>query len=517
MNQLLKEVRFVVYLIQWILLVAFFYFYMESPAGNPDFATGYLTFCGLYIALLCFALPNRLWLLLGLVDMCFALFLIVQTGNWHSPLLLYAFTSLFMLMVVLSLKQVILVSLVSSSVIFFSAIWFPGNMVLEQSQLDHLHLLLSILIWTSLAFWWLVLLRAIKAVYSRGYQVYLFMRNTASTPIPDLCSSTEKLVQKVFRTELAYLCLYQGHEEEGNWKREFFLNTLLDVGAQEWRGFRIEEWEDMTGRSDTYACMPLRLDQEAWGCLIFLIAPNRTFHQLDQLLLRMIAIVVCQQIKQNRVHYEMAQSLHEEMRKKLAQDMHDGLAQQLFFLSAQLFQLKNALPDEAKESVAERLDQIEDRIKWCHGEVRHTITHLRVLRDSEPIAEAIEQLVRRLTAGTDLEVRFSSKGSVAGEALPVLDAIYRMVEEATANVIKHARARSLAVSVEVSSIQWKVKVRDDGIGFVPEEKSSEQNYGVIGMKERISQVGGTLYITANVDEGTELLAIIPRKGVEMYG
>jgi len=99
----------------------------------------------------------------------------------------------------------------------------------------------------------------------------------------------------------------------------------------------------------------------------------------------------------------------------------------------------------------------------------------------------------------------------------VMDAIYRVVEEAAANAVKHARAKTLTVSIDVSSVQIKVRVKDDGMGFSPEEKAWEQHYGVMGMKERIAQAGGTLHIRSRPHEGTEVVAILPRKGVEMYG
>ncbi|WP_186380480.1 sensor histidine kinase [Brevibacillus brevis] len=253
------------------------------------------------------------------------------------------------------------------------------------------------------------------------------------------------------------------------------------------------------------------------GFLIYSIHPKRGFYRIDRILLLFISAVICQCGKQNRVRYEMAQSLHNDMRRKLAQDMHDGLAQQLFFLSAQLFQLKRAIPEEIRGTLAERLGQMEERIKWCHQEARHTITHLRQFRESEQIAEALEQLLKRMTAGTDLQIRFSAKGHVIEEELMVLDAIYRMVEEATANAIKHARAQNLSVSVEASSVQVKVRVKDDGIGFLPEEREGANTYGVTGMKERINEVGGTLHIRSKPQEGTEVTAIIPRRGVEMFG
>ncbi|MED4586384.1 sensor histidine kinase [Brevibacillus choshinensis] len=517
MDWLLKEFRLVVYFFQWVLLLAFCFFYMDAPDSNSQSFIAFLLIVLAYVSILFYALPRKRWFLLGLVDMGLALFFIIQTGKWSSPFMLYAYTTLLWLMVVLRLEQVLLIVVLFILSASLLQEWMPFTMIPAEMNFNQLRLLLDITLWVSMAFCFFALLRSIKNMYSRCYRLFLFMKKVASSPTMNLCATTEQMVRRVFRSEQAYLCLYQNREAEGEWKREYFLNTLLDAGAEEWERVTVELLDDYSGQKDTYVCMPLRLEGEAWGCLIFSISPKRVINRGERLMLRMISLIICQQGKQTRARYELAKSLHEEMRRNLAQDMHDGLAQQLFFLSAQMFQLKRSLPQEVQNSAAQRLEQIEERIKWCHGEVRHTITHLREFRESEQLAEAIEQLLKRMTVGTDLQVRFTSKGRVLEEELPVLNAIYRMVEEATANTVKHARARNLTVSVEASSVQVKVRVNDDGIGFVAEEKTRESTYGVVGMRERIAQVGGTLHIRSKPSEGTEILAIIPRKGVEMYG
>lgn len=516
MDRLLKEIRLVMYLFQWVLLLAFFFFYLDAPHVDSQFIAIFLIICLTYVYILCYAFPRRLWLLLGLVDMGMALFFITQTGKWDSPFMLYAYSTMLWMMAVLRLEQVILIIVLFLLAASMLHEWLPFTMILPQNKLNQLRLLLDITIWVNITFWSLALLRMTKTLYARCFHVYLFQRKVASVPAIKLSAVTEQMIRRVFRSEQAYLCLYRERDADGDWKREYFLQTLLEEGAEGWENFTIRLLDDYTGRADTFACVPLRLDKEAWGCLIFSIPSKRLLSRVDRLFLRMISLIICQQGKQNRAQYELAESLHKEMRRKLAQDIHDGLAQQLFFLSAQLFQLKRSLPAEVQENMAGRLEQIEERVKWCHGEVRHTINHLRELQESEQITEAIEQLLGRMTVGTDLQVRFTSKGRVLEEELPVLDAIYRVVEEATANVVKHASAKSLSVSLEASSVQVKIRVTDDGIGFSLGEKR-ESRYGVMGMRERISQVGGTLHIRSKPNEGTEILAIIPRRGVEMYG
>ncbi|WP_312114542.1 sensor histidine kinase [Brevibacillus reuszeri] len=517
MIRLLKEIRLVMYFFQWVLLLAFFFFYLDEPTWNYGLLMIFVIVCSLYIVILCYAIPERSWFLLGLVDMAIALFFIVQTGKWSSPFMLYVYTTMLWLMIVLRIEQVLFIL----GSFFLAASLLPEyhsfGMILPPTKLDQLRLLLDITIWISVIFVSLTLLRMMKLLYAKCFHLYLFMRKVASVPELNLCAYTEQMIRRVYRCEQAYLCLYQENDVDGEWKREYFLNTLLDAGAQEWKRLSIRQFVDYAGQEDTYACMPLRLDGETWGWLIFSLSSKNGLNRVDRLLLKGVAAIVCQQRKQSRARYELAQSLHKEMRKKLAQDMHDGLAQQLFFLSAQLFQLKRSMPAEVTKQLTERLELIEERVKWCHQEVRQTITHLREFRESEQITEAIEQLLERMVAGSNLQIRFSAKGHAIDEDLQVQDAIYRLVEEAAANVVKHAQAQSLFVSMEASSLQVKVRIKDDGIGFLPEEESGEKTFGVIGMKERIMQVGGTFQIRSQPDAGTEVLAIIPRRGVERYG
>jgi len=432
--------------------------------------------------------------------------------------MLCAYTTLLWLLMVLRPGQVLLILVLSMLSASLLQKWPPLAIIPPDMDFTGLRLIFDIVLWAIMALCVIALLRSVKAIYAKCYHLFLYMQKAASRPGTSIAAATEQMVRRVFESEQAYLCLYHEREGEGEWKREYFLNTLLDMGAEEWRKMTVELLDDYSGRKDTYACMPLRLDGEAWGCLLFSLSPKRSIHRWEHLLLRFVSLIVCQHGKQNRIKYELAKSLHEEMRRNLAQDMHDGLAQQLFFLSAQMYQLKRLLPDEVQAKVADRLEQIEERIKWCHGEVRHTITHLREFRESEQLSEAIGQMLKRMTVGTELQVRFTAKGRVLEEELPVLNAIYRMVEEATVNAVKHAQAHILSVSVEASSVQVKVRVHDDGIGFVAEAKTKEDNrYGVMGMRERIAQVGGTFHIRSKPNEGTEIMAIIPRKGVEMHG
>ncbi|MEJ8547623.1 sensor histidine kinase [Brevibacillus borstelensis] len=519
MSQLLTEIRLMLYLLQWVLFLSFFSFYLQSSANHDSFYALLLGVIVVYAGVLWYALPRKSWFTLGVVDLGVALVFIVLTGKSNSPFMLYAYTTLLWLTAVLRLERFLLVAALFLLAYFVLQAWIPHDLPLPQPYLNHLRLLLDILLWTSLSYWVFTMIKQLKGAYAKCLQIYRFMRRMSEKEQNIyLTIESEKAVKRMFHAENAYLCLFEEREGEGNWRRDYFVQRLLDLGAEGWEHLTLLPLHDFTGREDTYACLPLRQDGRSLGCLLFVLSPKRQLSRYERLLLRMTAVVICQHVKQNRIRYEMARSLHREMRRKLAQDMHDGLAQQLFFLSAQLFQIKQTLPPEVQASSLEKLQQMEERIQWCHSEVREYITHLRDVRPTQRIAEAVQQLLGRITVGTGLTVDFVTRGRLGEEPLPILDAIYRLVEEASANVVKHAAASRLEVSVEASSLQITVRIKDDGIGFLPEKKTDlENSYGLLGMRERIRDVGGTLHIRSRPDEGTEIVAIVPKRGVEMYG
>ncbi|USG66285.1 sensor histidine kinase [Brevibacillus ruminantium] len=519
MNQILKEIRLMLYVLQWILFLFFFYFYINSHSQQNSLFFLLLGLIIIYAACLWYALPRRRWLLMGLVDLGMALFFITLTGKWNSPFMLYAYTTLLWLTAILRFEQFLVVALIVLFAYPSFQAWLPHDLLLPQSDLNLLRFLLDLLLWASLSYWVFMIIYLGKGAYSKALQIYLFMRKVAESK-PDLLLSeeSEKTLKRLFRADSAYLCLFEEREGEGNWRRDYFVQRLLDLGAEGWGRYQTISLQDFTGKEDTYVCWPLRQKGHSWGCLLFSVHPKKQLSRFEQFLLRFMAVSLFQYLQQNRIRYQMARSLHEEMRRKLAQDMHDGLAQQLFLLSAQLFRIKQTLPPEERENLLEKLRQMEERIQWCHGEVRNYITHLRDARPNQGIEEAVQQLLTRITVGTDLQVEFVKRGRLGEEPLPVLDAIYRLVEEASANVVKHAAATMLEVSVESSALQITIRIKDNGIGFVPEEKAGlADSYGLLGMRERIADVGGTLHIRSKPEQGTEIIAIVPKKGVERYG
>ena len=85
-----------------------------------------------------------------------------------------------------------------------------------------------------------------------------------------------------------------------------------------------------------------------------------------------------------------------------------------------------------------------------------------------------------------------------------------MLQEALLNVVKHANAHNVHVTLDVTETHVRLIVADDGRGLTPADLARPQTHGLAGMKHRIAAVGGTLQIGRSASGGTEVVAMTPR-------
>ena len=142
--------------------------------------------------------------------------------------------------------------------------------------------------------------------------------------------------------------------------------------------------------------------------------------------------------------------------------------------------------------------------------MRHLITELRPASlDELGVKPALEALVERVATVNDLEIdlKYESGNEPTRHANVVETTIYRLVQEALTNAVKHADARRLEVSVIERGAVVEIRVSDDGVGFDPEAHA--EGFGLIGMRERVLLAQGTLAIESKPGRGTTLRFRIP--------
>lgn len=198
----------------------------------------------------------------------------------------------------------------------------------------------------------------------------------------------------------------------------------------------------------------------------------------------------------------------EDEARRIAHALHDDAGQLLASVHLVLEEVSTGLPSRTRDRlkrVRGPLDEIEKHLRRLSHELRPTIL------DDLGLLPALEFLAQGVAARSGIAVR------VEGEARPRLPApaetaLYRVVQEALRNATKHAAARRVDIRLEVVPGAARCTVKDDGRGFDTQEvldRKGDRGLGLIGMRERLSALGGRFTIDSAPGRGTELHIMIP--------
>ncbi|MGZ5473509.1 MAG: HAMP domain-containing sensor histidine kinase, partial [Thermoanaerobaculia bacterium] len=197
-------------------------------------------------------------------------------------------------------------------------------------------------------------------------------------------------------------------------------------------------------------------------------------------------------------------SIQEQERVRIAREVHDELGQALTAMKIDVQQLAKREP-----LLAEPLGSISRAVDNTVDLVRRIATDLRpAILDDLGVTAALEQQLRRLRESTGMQTTLT----VAVE--PELDmltgvTLYRIAQEGLANVIRHAEATEVEVSLAVEDDTAVLEIRDNGKGMSHEQIASSQSLGLLGMRERAELLGGSVAIDSRPGEGTRVRATLP--------
>lgn len=193
-------------------------------------------------------------------------------------------------------------------------------------------------------------------------------------------------------------------------------------------------------------------------------------------------------------------------RKRLARELHDETGQALTSILLRLRGIEEAKSDdEMRQSVLALRELV---VSTLH-DVRRLAVELRPKAlDDFGLVPAIERLAETFAEQTNLDVHLEA--ALGGSRLSgdVETALYRIVQEALTNVIKHANARTVSVVLTQKGERVVVLIEDDGRGFDP-SGNHDNGLGLLGMRERIALVGGRVSIESGADGGTTVAIEVP--------
>ncbi len=199
----------------------------------------------------------------------------------------------------------------------------------------------------------------------------------------------------------------------------------------------------------------------------------------------------------------------EAERKRIARELHDDTAQALTSILVRLKLLERSVKEPEALQAVEALRSVAGATL---DSVRRMAVDLRpAALDDLGLVSALRSYIERLSESSGLRINFSCRALQRRVPADIELVLYRVVQEALSNVLKHAGARKAEVSLVRRRNVVTARVLDDGRGFNVDEVSSspESSLGLFGMQERLALVGGSLKVRSKLERGTLVTGSVP--------
>lgn len=208
-------------------------------------------------------------------------------------------------------------------------------------------------------------------------------------------------------------------------------------------------------------------------------------------------------------------TIQENERQRIATDLHDGLGQSLTLIRLGLEQCSALLASGSFSEAEEKLQQLRLRVKDTFGELRRVAMDLRPSTlDDLGILATMSWFLREFENachGIKIEKHLLVQESNIPAQLKI--SIFRILQEAISNIVKHAKADHIRVSLIKASEMLHLSIEDNGQGFAPAEPVNYcplgKGLGLVSMKERAIISGGTYRIDSAVSKGTRIYVSWP--------
>lgn len=204
-------------------------------------------------------------------------------------------------------------------------------------------------------------------------------------------------------------------------------------------------------------------------------------------------------------------SAQEAERQRIARELHDETGQALTALGLGLRAIAASLPGE-NDRLGKNVAQLERLTEHALIELQRLIADLRPSHlDDLGLDAALRWYAGEIQKRVPLKVDVSITGERSVLSSEVKTTLFRIIQEALTNVIKHAEAESARVELRYTPAGVRVQVSDDGLGFDLHKIAASQrtSWGLIGMQERASLLGGQFQIASALGEGTRVEVFIP--------
>ena len=260
---------------------------------------------------------------------------------------------------------------------------------------------------------------------------------------------------------------------------------------------------------ETVVSVPIRLHERLMGEVDLFFHAQIDISDAERSLLEALTVQLAGAMENLRLNALGLEAAVSQERSFLARELHDSIAQSLAFLKIQVQLMRDALAKGDAQQVQHVLGEIDVGVRESYGDVRELLMHFRTRTNAEDIEPALMTTLRKFEHQTGLRASLTMQGQ--GLPLPpdTQIQVLHIVQEALSNVRKHARAGHVWLDVQKQP-QWRLEVRDDGLGFARQSGSDETHVGQRIMAERAERLGAHFEVLSTPGRGTSVVLTLPQ-------
>ncbi|MCE9658623.1 MAG: type IV pili methyl-accepting chemotaxis transducer N-terminal domain-containing protein [Burkholderiales bacterium] len=260
---------------------------------------------------------------------------------------------------------------------------------------------------------------------------------------------------------------------------------------------------------ETVVSVPIRMQERLMGEVDLFFHARVEVEEAERSLLEALAAHLAGAMESLRINSLELEAAVSQERVFLARELHDSIAQSLAFLKIQVQLMRDAIASGDAEQVQYVLGEIDTGVRESYGDVRELLMHFRTRANTEDIEPALLTTLRKFEHQTGLKATLQ----MGAEGMPLAPdmqiQVLHIVQEALSNVRKHARAGQVWLDVQQRP-QWRVEVRDDGVGFANETGTPDETHvGLRIMAERAERLGARFEVISTPGRGTSIVLTLP--------
>jgi signal transduction histidine kinase len=257
---------------------------------------------------------------------------------------------------------------------------------------------------------------------------------------------------------------------------------------------------------DRFLGVPIIVGELLFGMLYLTDRDDgRPFTEQDQLLIETMASYAALAIAGARLREQRQRLTLLEERDRISMELHDGVIQSLYAIGMQV-QLMRATQKTHPDDLVPIMDNLNNVIEDIRGYIQNLNTRGY---QNKSIAECLEEIISRLHIPQQLKVEIDAPEHEMPFSAPTYEALCQMANEAISNVIRHADATLIRLTVQQHHGIFELNIEDNGRGFEFADILSDSGLGLRNIQQRAQLHGGSVNIASKSGQGTRIVLALP--------